>query len=327
LAPDGDLTRLPFEVLPLETGGHLIDTYHISYLSVGRDVLRRRATGGRPSSDPLVIADPDYDLGWDPVGSSSAGDPEGAGAATRALPMFHRLTGTAEEGRQVAERLGVEPLLGTAALEHTIKQHSSPRIMHIATHGFFLSAPDPVENGGRAAGESFPTGATGRLADLARLENPLLRSGLVLAGANTWLVGLPLPPAAEDGLLTADDVTGLDLLSTELVVLSACETGLGEIATGEGVFGLRRAFMLAGAETLVMTLWKVPDLLTRELMVGFYRRVLAGRRHAAALRDAQRALKTRFPDPLYWGAFICQSHLSPRNTRRARRTADRDPPG
>jgi CHAT domain-containing protein len=94
-------------------------------------------------------------------------------------------------------------------------------------------------------------------------------------------------------------------------VLSACETGLGDVQTGEGVFGLRRAFMLAGAKTLVMSLWKVPDEATKELMVDFYRRVLAGEGRADALRKAQLAIKAKHPDPYYWGAFICQGDPSP----------------
>ncbi|GAH33692.1 unnamed protein product, partial [marine sediment metagenome] len=114
-----------------------------------------------------------------------------------------------------------------------------------------------------------------------------------------------------DGILTAEDVSGLDLLATGLVVLSACETGLGEIRTGEGVFGLRRAFVLAGAKTLVMSLWKVPDQETQELMEDFYRRVLQGKSRADALREAQLAIRTNHPDPLYWGAFICQGDPSP----------------
>ena len=148
----------------------------------------------------------------------------------------------------------------------------------------------------------------------------MLRSGLALAGVNTWLKegSLPveakegsLPVEAEDGLLTAEDVSGLDLLDTDLVVLSACETGLGEIHVGEGVFGLRRAFVLAGAKTLVMSLWKVPDQQTQELMVDFYGRVLAGQGLADALREAQLALSAKYPDPLYWGAFICQGNPGP----------------
>jgi CHAT domain-containing protein len=142
-------------------------------------------------------------------------------------------------------------------------------------------------------------------------ENPLLRSGLALAGAQTWLDGGALPPEAGNGLLTAEDVTGLDLLDTELVVLSACETGLGEVQVGEGVFGLRRAFVLAGAKTLVMSLWKVPDEETRELMENFYRRVLAGEPRAEALQNAQLAMKAKYPHPFFWGAFICQGNPGP----------------
>ena len=144
----------------------------------------------------------------------------------------------------------------------------------------------------------------------------MLRSGLALAGANTWLKAGNLPEEAEDGLLTAEDVTGLDLLATELVVLSACETGLGQVHVGEGVFGLRRAFVLAGAKTLVMSLWKVPDEQTRELMEDFYRRLLAGQGRAEALRQAQLAMKAKYPDPFYWGAFICQGDPSPLGTVR-----------
>jgi CHAT domain-containing protein len=148
------------------------------------------------------------------------------------------------------------------------------------------------------------------------IENPMLRSGLALAGANTWLKAGNPPEEAEDGLLTAEDVTGLDLQATELVVLSACETGLGQVHVGEGVFGLRRAFVLAGARTLVMSLWKVPDEPTRELMEDFYARLLAGQARAEALRQAQLALKAKYPEPFYWGAFICQGDPSPLGTVR-----------
>jgi CHAT domain-containing protein len=146
---------------------------------------------------------------------------------------------------------------------------------------------------------------------MLKVENPLLRSGLALAGVNTWLRGGSTPPEAEDGILTAEDVSGLDLLDTELVVLSACETGLGEVRTGEGVFGLRRAFVVAGAKTLVMSLWRVPDRQTQELMEDFYRRILMGQACADALREAQLAMKAKCPNPYCWGAFICQGDPHP----------------
>ena len=106
-------------------------------------------------------------------------------------------------------------------------------------------------------------------------------------------------------------MSGLDLSATGLVVLSACQTGLGEVRIGEGVFGLRRAFVVAGAKTLIMSLWKVPDMQTQGLMVDFYQRILAGQSPADALREAQLAMKTRYPHPYYWGAFICQGDPSP----------------
>jgi CHAT domain-containing protein len=111
----------------------------------------------------------------------------------------------------------------------------------------------------------------------------------------------------------AEDVTGMDLLATELAVLSACQTGLGEVHSGEGVYGLRRAFVVAGAKTLVMSLWKVPDEQTRKLMEDFYRLLLRGAPRAEALRKAQLAMKNKYPDPFYWGAFICQG--DPRRLR------------
>jgi CHAT domain-containing protein len=136
----------------------------------------------------------------------------------------------------------------------------------------------------------------------------MLRSGLALAGVNTWLKKRPLLKEAEDGILTAEDVSGWNLSNTELVVLSACETGLGDIVTGGGVYGLRRAFVLAGAQTLVMSLCKVPDQQTKELMIDFYKRLLSGKPRAEALRQAQLVMKDRYPDPYYWGAFICQGN-------------------
>ena len=143
-------------------------------------------------------------------------------------------------------------------------------------------------------------------------ESPLLRSGLALAGANTGQEGGTLPADAEDGLLLAEDIAGLDFLDTELVVLSACNTGMGQVQIGEGVLGLRRAFAAAGARTLIMSLWRVPDVETQELMEDFYGRLLAGRQpRVEALREAQLALKRRKSHPRYWGAFICHGAPEP----------------
>jgi CHAT domain-containing protein len=230
---------------------------------------------------------------------------------------FHRLPGTRAEGERVATLLDVSPWLDAKALEGRLKAECrSPRILHLATHGFFLPDQQPdLPDAARdiridPIGPHDEAPGAGRLAG-PMMENPMLRSGLALAGANIWLAAGRLPEEAEDGLLTAEDVTGLDLLATKLVVLSACETGLGQVHVGEGVFGLRRAFVLAGAKTLVMSLWKVPDEPTRELMEDFYGRLLAGEGRAEALRQAQLTLKAKYSDPYYWGAFICQGDPSP----------------
>lgn len=312
LAPDGDLTRLPFGVLPTADGRRLVDAYEIGYLAAGRDVLRFTAPAGAAPGEAVVVADPDFDLSAGPKTPADAPRPvtRQSRDLDRGRIHFGRLPGTRVEGQRVAHLLGVQPWLAGTALEARLKACRSPRVLHLATHGFFLQdQPRPAGPEGPARHER--TGPEDGLSRMANLENPLLRSGLALAGANTWLDQGDLPPEAEDGLLTAEDVTGLDLLNTELVVLSACETGLGEVRTGEGVFGLRRAFVLAGARTLVMSLWKVPDQQTQELMEDFYRRLTAGQGRADALREAQRSLQARYPEPLYWGAFICQGEPGP----------------
>ncbi|MEA1946267.1 MAG: CHAT domain-containing tetratricopeptide repeat protein [Thermodesulfobacteriota bacterium] len=319
ISPDGELSRVPFEVLPNETGRFLIDDYHISYLGAGRDILRFGTKSTGQPAGSLIIADPDFDLGLKTSGRlAQKGRPCGRQSRDldRSSLHFGRLPGTHKEGINVSNMLGVKPWLKENALEAWIKKYRSPRILHFATHGFFIEDQERDPNKEMrelvalgAPGFAEP-GGMGRLSGL-NLENPLLRSGLALAGANTWLKGQSPPSDAEDGLLTAEDVTGLDLLDTELVVLSACETGLGEVRTGEGVFGLRRSFVLAGADTLVMSLWKVPDQQTRELMEEFYSRILTGEPRAQALKNAQMSIRSKHPHPFYWGAFICQGDPGP----------------
>jgi CHAT domain-containing protein/tetratricopeptide (TPR) repeat protein len=290
VSPDGELARLPFEVLPGDGEELLIDGYSISYVCSGRDVLCFGRVSDRSPGEPIVLADPEFDLGPEPPRGSSY--------------RFGPLSGARAEGQRVAELLGVQPWLGKSArVERLAKECRSPRILHLATHGFYFTD------------EAYHRDAEGP----HRLrwpppQNPLLRSGLALCGANDWLAGGDLPEEAEDGVLTAEDVSGLDLMDTELVVLSACETGLGQVHTGEGVFGLQRAFILAGAKTLVMSLWAVPDEATRLLTEDFYQRILSGQPRAEALRQAQQALRARHPEPLYWGAFVCLGDPGPLHT-------------
>jgi CHAT domain-containing protein/Flp pilus assembly protein TadD len=169
----------------------------------------------------------------------------------------------------------------------------SPRIIHIATHGFFF--PDPKT-------------AT-RDDDQVVFKNsdhPLMRSGLVLAGGNyAWQIGKPLKPGVEDGILTAYEISQLDLSQTELVVLSACETALGDIKGSEGIYGLQRAFKIAGAKRILMSLWQIPDQQTSRLMMLFYKNWLSDKMlPGEALRTAQNALRERGYDPFYWAGFV-----------------------
>lgn len=231
--------------------------------------------------------------------------------------------------------LGVRADVGVDAVKGALKQCRAPHVLHIATHGFFLPrerrlTPDQLEpgmiitdadpdrallalDGIMATPMTFVVAEDKTFTRLSsrNLRNPLLRAGLAFAGANTWLAGGEPPERAGNGMLTAEEVTGLDLAGTELVVLSACETGLGDIQPGEGVFGLRRAFVLAGARTLVMSLWKVPDDATRDLMEDFYRTLRDGRPRAEALRDAQLRQRDRDPSPLAWAAFISEGDDGP----------------
>ena len=265
LSPDGDLTRLPFETLPLNKRRFLIDDYQISYLSVGRDVLRFGTPAGQPA-DPLILADPDFNLEGQPE-TPPLGPSVSTGHVSRDLDReslrFLRLPGTRQEGEQIASLLGILPWLRGDVLEARLKSRSSPRILHLYWMDFswrikriLLINPLAQERNSRICldGYRMPVKA--------------------LCCARGWRSPAPMPveekplhPEAEDGILNAEDVTGLILLDTELVVLSACETGLGKVQIGEGVFGLRRSFVLAGAHTLVMSLWKVPDQQTQELMV------------------------------------------------------------
>ena len=300
LSPDGDLAMLPMEVLPRDDGGRLIDRFELSYVSSGRDLLRMGLPIHGEAGAPVVAADPDFDLAGE-GGTTMAF----TGRYSRDLDRGHgatRLVGTRQEGEAIADLLGVRPSLGAEVVEARFRELISPAILHLATHGFFMK---------NQTGLRAPPGL-----DPPRVENPMLRSGLLLAGFNTWLSHGPVPAGVDDGMLNGEDVAGLNLLDTELAVLSACETGLGDIHVGEGVFGLRRAFMLAGARTLVMSLWKVPDEQTRELMIEFYRRILAGEPRAAALRQAQLKIKTSHPDPVNWAAFICQGDIGPLSLQR-----------
>jgi CHAT domain-containing protein len=191
-------------------------------------------------------------------------------------------------------------LKGAEATEESFKEIGvngpSPRILHIATHGFFF--PDP----NTTATQSTTT--TEREYKVS--EHPMIRSGLVLAGGNhTWKTGKPFRPELEDGILTAYEISQMNLANTELVVLSACETGLGDIVGNEGVYGLQRAFKIAGAQYLIMSLWQVPDFQTQVFMTAFYRHWLEGNQSVPdAFRIAQAELRAKYGDAFLWAGFL-----------------------
>ncbi len=292
LAPDGLLNLVPFEGLSTENGSFLIDEYQISYLSTGRDLLRVAPTGQNGSA-PVVAADPDFDYG---IGASPEYQADQFLRSPDLVEMvFPRLPSTRSEGECVAKLLGVAPVLGSEVAERKLLSVRSPEILHIATHGFFLG--DEKEVNASISGMS--------------ISNPMLRSGLALAGANWRAKGFRPPIEAGDGLLVAEEVASMSLGGTDLAVLSACDTGLGAMQVGEGVFGLRRAFVLAGVDTLVMSLWKVPDDETSELMTNYYAELLRGTGRADALRTAQLRVREHNPQPFFWAAFICQGDPGP----------------
>lgn len=291
VSPDGELNTLPFEVLPFDKKRLMMDLGDVTYLASGRDILRFAEPRPAPSS-PVVVADPNFDLAE--PGKASKPDP----AAAR----FGRLPGTRAEGTSVADLLSVKPWLGDEVLKNSILSISSPKILHFATHGFFDK--DAVR-ATPASGEHFDLRKlVAHLTASAAAGNPLLRSGLALASANCRFAGSVPPAAAGDGLLTAQDVTGMNLMGTQLVVLSACVTGLGEIHPSEGTLGLRRSFIVAGAKGLIVSLWSVPDRATATLMEDLYRSLHQGFSPVAALRTARAKARERTSNPYFWGAFV-----------------------
>ncbi|MEI6946939.1 CHAT domain-containing tetratricopeptide repeat protein [Paraflavisolibacter sp. H34] len=313
-APVGLLHRIAFQALRKDADHFLIDFYQL------RQVLSTRAVvlhGAEPSHSASISLWGDIDYNKVPAASAvaqsvkrllQAGSDTGAsafnfytadtrgarGGAWGALPGAKReMDSIGRLFRAAGMTISIDS--GAVASEETFKGLSgkSPQVLHLATHGFFL----PVAGGAR---EGEPE-AGGNVFTVQ--QNPMFRSGLILAGGNHAWKGEPTPAGAEDGILTAYEIAQMDLSNTDVVVLSACETALGEVQGNEGVIGLQRAFKLAGVKQLVMSLWRVPDEETTELMTLFYRHWLAGKSTRDAFRAAQQAMKEKHP-PYYWAAFV-----------------------
>jgi CHAT domain-containing protein/Tfp pilus assembly protein PilF len=315
LSPDGALNLIPFAALVDENSKYLGENYSFTYLTSGRDLLRLQAQAESRNA-PSVLANPLYDLPANKdANPSSTQSNENQRSLDFTLLNYKPLPGTAEEAAALGKLWpNAQVLTQDKATESALKQVRSPRILHIATHGFFLAdQPRDLPAGDklrRATIDTFEASPLSNTSPLpARWENPLLRSGLVLAGVKQQQSG-----AGEDGVLTALEAAGLDLWGTKLVVLSACETGLGDVQNGAGVYGLRRALVLAGSQTQVMSLWKVSDAGTRDLMTAYYTRLQAGEGRTEALRQVQLAMLrgelkptqdgADYRHPYYWAAFI-----------------------
>ena len=300
ISPDGDLSLIPFEALVDEHDRYEIEHYAITYLTSGRDLLRMQVPR-LAKSDPIIVADPAFGEPTDRATPSSPQTPARVRSIRRSVTTasdlstvyFAPLAGTAEEARAIKTRFPEARVLSRElATKAMLASLDAPRILHIATHGFFLGDP---------ATHAIPeAGQTRAISVSAHVENPLLRSGLALSGANVT------KGASDEGILTALEASNLNLWGTKLVTLSACDTGVGQVRIGEGVYGLRRAFFLAGAETLVMSLWPVSDLATRQMMTAYYSGLKAGRGRGDALRQAQLSLMARpgRRHPFYWASFI-----------------------
>lgn len=331
VAPDGVLNEISLPVVPVGDGRLLSDLYDLRILNGTADLLHSEFSSQgdtavlvgnpkfalsvseqqqevaslkqpqQPAEAPVIATVQPSDVALDPTKPLSRGLLRGNsdGACDSDANVVPALPGTENEVHDVFSSLQHHgwrvppPLTGSHALEEAVKRVHHPRVLHIATHGFFL--PDPpihAQQGNSSAA-----------------DDPMLRSGLLLAGAARSVCGASPAAGIDDGVLTAYEASLLDLQGTELVVLSACETGLGTTRSGEGVFGLRRAFEEAGADSLLISMWQVPDEETTRLMSLFYQNWLAGNDKQNALQLAQRQLraelKTKNEDyPFYWGAFV-----------------------
>jgi CHAT domain-containing protein/Tfp pilus assembly protein PilF len=292
LSPDAQLNLIPFAALIDDKNQYLLENYEITYLSSGRDLIKLQAN--LPSKEnPVIVANPQFDQpGNTPtrVASSTTRGTNNRTSADLASLKYGSIPGTVQEAKAISTILPNAKLLtGSEATENAIKQLNAPNILHIATHGFFLEDAPPMQ-----------PSKDGKEKAISLATNPLLRSGLALAGFNLRKSG------NEDGVLTALEVAGLNLAGTKLVVLSACETGIGDLAYGEGVYGLRRALAIAGAESQLITLWLVDDIATRDLMMSYYQRLQKNVGRSAALRQVQLEMlkNPEYKRPYYWAAFI-----------------------
>ncbi len=275
-SPDGVFNQINLNTLKKPGGNYVINRYDLTILGNSKDLIALR-------NKKAVVAGKNATL---------LGFPDYGGSGIAALP------GTKAEIDAIANILKpsgfqLNVLTQTSATESKLKSVKGPALLHIATHGYFLK---DVDKSGSAFGVAMENAN----------DNPLLRSGIMLAGAANTLSGGAMPNLAsnDNGILTAYEAMNMNLEGTQLIVLSACETGLGEVKAGEGVYGLQRAFLVAGADALIMSLWKVDDAATQQLMKNFYAGWIKLGNKQKAFKQAQLQLMTKYKEPYYWGAFV-----------------------
>ncbi len=277
ISPDGVYNQMNLNTLKRPDQDYVINRYDLVIIGNSKDLvaLKARKTSV-PKKNAFLLGFPDY--------------------GTTNVPA---LPGTKVEIEGISKILKtsgyqVNQVMAANATEKTVKAVKGTTLVHIATHGYFL------QDAGEGEGSVFGVNAE------SASRNPLLRSGLVLAGAGKSITGTGGSDITsnDNGILTAYEAMNLNLEGTNLVILSACETGLGDIKSGEGVYGLQRAFQVAGAEALIMSLWKVDDAATQMLMTNFYNSWIKLGNKQKAFKQAQLQLMTKYKDPYYWGAFV-----------------------
>jgi CHAT domain-containing protein len=305
ISPDAELNRVPFLALPMpkSSGKYLAQAFRLRLITSARDLLRLKQPG-EASGRPVVVANPNYDGGGyvaiaQPTTVARSPKSSQSRSSDLDVNIWPPLPGSEYEGRQVAALLKTLPITGDDATTRHLQRLNAPLVLHIASHGFFLSDEASVPRYSDEVFGDVPSMLRSFMAD-----DPMLRSGLVLAGANH-----PNADPDDDGYLTAAEAVNLRLNGTEMVVLSACSTGQGHVLTGEGVYGLQRALTVAGSRSTLLSLWKVDDAATAEFMSRYYRRLMAGEARTQALVATQEEFRNgtagngQWKDPYYWAAW------------------------
>lgn len=312
-ATDRELHKIGIEYAPVSENENIGDRYNLFRLSSTRVLAENKTTNQKESA--VLYGGLKYDLGKDElIAESRAGDYHPTYSSRAFIVENSRygvkyLPGTLKEVEEISQNFNSTPRLITdiSGTEESFKSlaGSSTDIIHLATHGFFWTDED-------AKKRDYVTFLNPNNKILQSNEDKaLMRSGLFFSGANIGLKGESLPDDVEDGVLTALELSNMNLGHVDMVVMSACESGLGE-TSGEGVFGLQRGFKLAGANTLLMSLWKVDDTATQMLMSNFYKNYLSGKSKQQSLKLAQLSLRNNpeYSDPEYWAAFILLDGLN-----------------